>query len=228
VGTGRPALSGRSADARPVREPGQGGHYGSAVSRRAPVDAAPDAGSGIPRGARPAWNPDSVPVYRGGSLTSPREPAGPDAPDAAHPGVPRRAYDGAPGSSRRSGVPPPASAGPGSSDPGRAVPRGGPLSYGPQEDPRSTGQRRPSHEPPVYNPPGPHGGQRERGGAGPPYREAPGSASAPPPTAAPRQAPDGGGSRVAVPRSGGDQPRGGAAPPPSRAPAAGAPPSRRR
>jgi hypothetical protein len=217
----RPALSRRRSEPRAPREAGQGGHYGTAAPRRAPVNAAPAAGTAAPRGARPDWNPDSVPVYRGGSLMSPSD----------HRDAPRRAYEGFAGPSRRSGIPGPAPAGPASSDSPRAIPRGAPPAYGPQaDDPRSAGQRRPSDHPRGYAPPAPASGERERGAAGPRYREAPGPASAspsPPPTAAPRAAPDRAGSRVAVPRGGG-QPRSGATPPPSRGPAAGAQPSRRR
>jgi hypothetical protein len=221
--TAGPVLSRRSSDARAWREGAQGGHYGSAVRRRPPSDSPSVQGTAAPRGARPAWSPDSVPVYRGGSLTSPSDDRG--AP---------RGYEGSAGPARGSGV-----AGRGlaefeASDSPRAVPRDARPSYPPAAyeppggDPRSAGQRRPSStQPPVYAPPGAAGGEREHGTAGPRYREAPGRASAPPPTAAPREAPDGGGSRAAVPR-GGAQPRAGAAPPPPRAVGAGAPPSRHR
>ena len=212
---GRPAPSRLSTEVRAAREPAQGGHYGSAGPRRAPapIDAVPARGTAATRSARPAWNPDSVPVYRGGSLSSRSDDSG----------VPPRAYEGSAGPSRRSGIPGPASAGPVSSGSPRAVPRDAPSSDGPQaDDPRSAGQRRPTDQPPVYAPPAPTGGERERGR----YREAPGPAGTPA-MAAPREAPDRGGSRVAVPR-GGAQPHGGAVPPPSRAPSAGAQPSRRR
>lgn len=222
--TARPALSRRSSDARAPREPAQGAHYGTVVRRRPPSDPPPVQGTAAPRGASPAWSPDSVPVYRGGSLSSP--------PDDR--GVPR-GYEGSVGPARGSGMAGRGeSEGPDSASPPRAVPRGAPPSSPPPTyeppagDPRSAGQRRPSStQPPVYAPPGAAGGEREHGTPGPGHREASGPASAPPPAAAPRQAPDGGGSRVAVPR-GGAQSRGGAAPPPPRAAGAGAQPARRR
>ena len=70
---GRPAPSRRSTEVRAAREPAS---RWTLRQRRAPPrprsdDAAPARGTAATRSARPAWNPDSVPVYRGGSLTSP-------------------------------------------------------------------------------------------------------------------------------------------------------------
>jgi hypothetical protein len=163
---------GSGGPAPPVR----GASPGSPSGSRGPSSLPPRA---VPRSsATPQWDPNSVPVYRGGVLAPRPGPSG-AAPAGA---IPARPYYG-----RTAPSPVPGAAGP-----PRAMPRGGAI-YGPASGgvpPRpSVPPASPSYRMPMYQggtvptaPPSPHGGLQH---------------------AAPRQAPPAGAAGTAVPRSDG-------------------------
>jgi hypothetical protein len=237
AGTARMAGSAATSGRPDGNEPGQAraseqaGRYGTAVPRRAPTGAGTAPGAAAARRpAPPAWSPDSVPVYRGGTLGGPPELRGVT-----------RSYEGV-APTRRSGSEIAPAAPPRQSDSGRAVPRGA-SSSGAADDyqsppaeapagarpmPQRPGYQPRTHDqPPAPTPRPPVHGTTDSPGRG--YREGPSRGTAPrsPASAEPRQPPARGGYGTAAPR--GSAERGGRAErPQGGAPAGGARSARRR